>query len=142
VCNINLEPLYSYLKDIPKVIKKKIKIFEMGMYTEFIINAKLKENTPIEIIECIDNMVNFKKNKTFTYESNPIKNYCKNEMIDRSFKDLHLKAHGSIKNYHNDIERFVDFIKPHIEKGFLKNGAFSKSRYEEFEYKNWDFYFV
>lgn len=115
-----------------------LKYKNMGMYTEFIIDVKLKENTPIEIIECIYDMVNDKENETFTYERNPLLNYCGSETMRKSFEGLHLKAHGEIKNYWSDINRFIDFIKPHVEKGFLEDGSFSKSRYEEFE--DWDFY--
>jgi len=112
----------------------------MGMYTEFIIDAKLKENTPIEIIKCINNMVNDIEDKTFTYERNPLYNYCKSDPKAKSFKKLHLKAHGKIKNYWNDIDKFVNFITPHIEKGFLEGGAFSKSKYEVEDC--WFFYYL
>lgn len=108
------------------------------MYTEFIIDAKLKESTPNEVINCIEDMINNTDNDLFTYERNPLNNYCGSETLDRSFNKLHLKAHGEIKNSWSDIERFVDFVKPYIETGFLEDGAFSKSLYEEFE--DWDFY--
>jgi hypothetical protein len=83
-------------------------------------------------------MTNHVKNETFTYERNPLINYCESNYYDPSFSDLTLKAHGDIKNYWSDIERFVEFIKPHIEKGLLEYTAFAKSLYEEFD--QWEYY--
>lgn len=112
----------------------------MGMYTQFIIECKLKENTPTEVIECLSDMVDHVKNEVFTYERNPLTNYCESNDYDPSFSNLILKAHGDIKNYWSDIERFVEFIKPYIEKGLLEDEAFAKSLYEDSEY--WIYYFT
>ncbi len=108
------------------------------MYTEFIIDAKFKDNTPKEILNCITDMVNDIENELFTYRRNPLDSNNGNEHPPKSFSNLHIKAHGEIKNYWSDITRFVDFIKPYIEEGFLENKAFAKSLYQEYE--EWTFY--
>lgn len=112
----------------------------MGMYTEFIIDVKLKDSTPKEIVDCVNCMMGDIDNNLFTYERNPLINYCGSETFEKSFEDLHLKAHGEIKNYWGDIKRFVDFLKPYIEIGFIEEGAFAKSLYEECE--EWDLYYA
>lgn len=112
----------------------------MGMYTQFIIKCKLKKETPCEIVKCLEDMVNDVENTLFTYDRNPLDNYCQSNEYPKSFEDLVLKAHGDIKNYWSDINRFVDFIKPHIEIGFLEEGAFAKSLYEE--YDEWTYYYA
>lgn len=83
----------------------------MGMFTEFIIDAKFKENTPNELIKCIEDMVNNIDNDLFNYERNPLSVNSGNGPFEKSFDNLHLKTHGEIKNYWNDIYRFVHFIK-------------------------------
>ena len=103
----------------------------MGMYTEFVIDCKLKKETPSEIISLIERMVNFDENLPFT--RNPIEYYCGTADYPPSFKDLHLKAHGSIKNYLSDIEGFVLIIEEFVESGF------AKSIYEEDD--EWNYLF-
>jgi len=110
----------------------------MGMYTQFIIECKLKEETPYKIIECLEDMINDIDNDLFTYNRNPLNNYCESNKYFKSFKDLVLKAHGDIKNYQTDIDRFTDFIKPYVEIGFLENNSFAKSLYEG--YDEWTYY--
>ena len=112
----------------------------MGMYTEFIIDVKLKDSTPKEVIDCIDCMMGNIDNSLFTYRRNPLNNYCGSETFEKSFEDLQLRAHGDIKNYWSDIERFVDFLKPYIETGLIDNGVFAKSLYEEFD--EWELYYA
>ena len=102
----------------------------MGMYTQFIIECKFKPETPCEIIECLQDMVNDVVNESFIYDRNPLNNYCQTNEYPKSFDDLILKAHGDIKNYWGDINRFADFVKPYVEVGFLEGGAFAKSSYE------------
>lgn len=112
----------------------------MGMYTQFIIECKLKKETPCEIIKCLEDMVNDVESTLFTYDRNPLNNYCSSNDYPKSFDDLTIKAHGDIKNYWSDIDRFVDFIKPHIEVGLLEEGAFAKSLYEECD--EWTYYYA
>ncbi len=112
----------------------------MGHYTEFVIECKLKEETCCEIIKCLEDMVNDVENALFTYDRNPLDNYCGSNDYPKSFDNLILKAHGEIKNCWNDIGRFVEFIRPHVEIGFLEDGAFSKSKAEECD--DWSYYYV
>lgn len=110
----------------------------MAQYTQFIINCRLKDETPCEVIKCLEDMVNDIDNDLFTFTRNPLDNYCESNEYPKSFVNLILKAHGHIKNYWNDINAFVDFIKPHVEIGFLEDGAFAKSLYEEND--EWNYY--
>lgn len=112
----------------------------MGMYTQFIVDCKLKRETPCEIIKCLQDMINGVDNNLFTYFRNPLDNYCQTNNYPKSFDDLTLKAHGDIKNYYNDIGRFVEFIKPYVEIGLLDDSAFAKSLYET--YDEWSYYYV
>ena len=112
----------------------------MGNYTQFVIHCQLKNETPCEIVKCLQDMVDGNDNDLFTYSRNPLVDYNQNENLEfpKSFDGMILKAHGNIKNYWHDIDRFVEFIRPHIEIGFLEDGSFAKSLYEE--YDEWDFY--
>ncbi len=117
----------------------------MGSYTQFKIHAELKEETPKSIIECVKKMISDdstkeeEKNFIFRFKRNPFINYGMSGLNKRSFKNLILIAHGDIKNYWSDIERFVEFIKPWIKRGFLKNGSFAKDLYIESEHWNYHY---
>ena len=104
----------------------------MGMYTEFVIDCKLKKETPSEIISLIERMVKRDENLPFT--RNPLDDYCGTADFTPSFDNLILKAHGCIKNYCSDIDCFVEIIEKWVESGY------AKSLYEEDN--EWNFLFL
>jgi hypothetical protein len=108
------------------------------MYTQFIIDVKLRGDTPGEVIECLYDMTSNRNNPLFTFQRNPLDNYCNSNDYPKSFNGSILKAHGEIKNHWNDIQKFIDFITPYVAEGFLEGGAFGKSLYEEFD--EWIYY--
>lgn len=118
----------------------------MGTYVQFIIECKLKDETPLEVINCIKDMIDGIKNPLFVYCRNPLWNYRQSNDYPASFNNLVLKAHGDIKLFlgTDDIGSFIYFIKPYIEIGFLENRAFAKTLYDDCreEYNDWEYYFT
>ena len=122
----------------------------MGMYTEFHFNASLKENTPIEIIEVLQTMLgdekvllNTLKHPLFTTKDSRWRfmlqcdSYCFDAdthstlRYDDIGKSYYLCIRCNLKNYENEIENFVDWIKPYLDK--QKGDFLGFSRYEETE---------
>jgi hypothetical protein len=106
----------------------------MGMYTEIIFGAALRKDTPKHIIEIIQKMVNreglyglkpdhpfFESKCSWLLAANG--SYYFPGIVEPQFKFndiaeqwyLHLRT--NIKNYNNEIEKFLDWIKPYIYKG-------------------------
>lgn len=115
----------------------------MGMYTRFIIECKLRDDTPCDIVKCLQDMVDDIENELFAYTRNPLNNYTGSNSYTKSFGNLILKAHGDIKNNWGDIGRFIEFIKPYVEIGFLDNDYFAKSLYEgydDYDEDKWIYY--
>ncbi len=97
----------------------------MGMYTELIFGATLKENTPIEIIDTLQVLCGLKEDPMkFNYpKRNPFwANSCyfgAKHNPSMIFEDNQwiISTRGNIKNYDDDIEYFLEWIKPYIEQG-------------------------
>lgn len=108
----------------------------MGSYTEFHFNAKLKQDTPKEVIDILFLMVSDNDNKENTnieIPSHPLFNserwtwmltcsssyfpfYANSTLIfDDIWRQYVLSIRCSIKNYNSEIENFVDWINPHID---------------------------
>ena len=126
----------------------------MGMYTEIIFGAELKEDTPNEVIETIydlitcDNIDEFKYvpehdffrlyecfllkhpgtcfYSTFNKSDKP-KIFYINDITNRYI--LQFKAF--IRNYNNQIELFLDWIKPFISFGIDYQKFYAIVCYEE-----------
>jgi len=120
----------------------------MGMYTEFHYNVCLCKSTPMEVIHTLHLML------TGANNTNPIPTHplfktgrwsvmfqCDSYYFDaRTHCTLHyddiaeawfLCVRCNFKNYDNEIEKFCDWIRPHIDK---EEGDFlGFSRYEETE---------
>ena len=115
----------------------------MGMYTELIFGASLKENTPEEVIETLKNMcglesktniLNLGRNPFYTqsyyfgvHRSKPFMEY------DGISKNWVISTRGNIKNYNNEIETFLEWIKPYIENGSGSRDMYAIVTYEESE---------
>lgn len=114
----------------------------MGYYTEFDLKLPLRKDTPLEILDLIQNLCigNF-------WEEPPI--YQVNERPDlpiehefgkttrwpqifsnATFSNYILLVKGELKNYDNEIQKLIDWLKPYI-KGRKKKQYLGKWRGEQ-----------
>jgi len=116
----------------------------MGMYTELNLCIEFKKSVNRDFLYTISEMVKDsmyikKGNEKVLFESerSSIMFKCSSSyFVDIVISKLNynkyterweLFVHSNFKNYDNDIEKFIEFIMPHIErKGFI-----GYSRYEE-----------
>lgn len=122
----------------------------MGMYTELIISCRLKQNTPIEVIETLqwmclplprpepkpasypfgsgeDNRISIMfrcSSAYFPFTMEP-------KFTKDAFDQYTLITRSNIKNYSNEIERFLDWLKPYIESGSGIRNFYAIVCYEE-----------
>lgn len=119
----------------------------MGMYTELIFGASLKEDTPLEIIETIQQLVNctleegnpnapfftgrnvLRGCSAYFGVSHSVVSFGKAEYCDH----WELSSRASIKNYGGEIEDFLIWIGPYIESGSGWNDMIAITIYEEDE---------
>jgi hypothetical protein len=123
----------------------------MGMYTEFHFNSELKRETPKEVIEILKYMVGerevepetkpkhelFSDNNrwrfmltsdSYYFDADTNSTLKKDDMT----KDYYLCIRCNLKNYHQEIQKFIDWIMPYLEK---YDGEFiGFYRYEENDY--------
>lgn len=121
----------------------------MGMYTELIFGAELKRETPTEVITILKSMV--KGNKTYRKLPNhPFFESARWKWLFRmgsyyfgihdgnaelKFDDIckawHLNTRSNLKNYDDEIEKFLDWIKPYISQGSGYRDFYAIVIYEE-----------
>lgn len=106
----------------------------MGMYTELIFGASIKKDAPKEVINTLHYLVNGKKiyedveiEKSVTDSRNVINgggsyyfgvcNGVAKMWFDDIRKEWVVSARHNIKNYKDEIETFLEWIKPFIESG-------------------------
>lgn len=122
----------------------------MGMYTEIVFNARLKEDIPQEVVEIIKTLASpdfFGK----IIENAPNHAFFKTERqwfmrgssyyfpttnkpqfkYDELAKYWSLSIRSNIKNYNSELEKFLDWIKPYIESGSGPRGLYATTQYEE-----------
>ena len=120
----------------------------MGMYTDFCFDAKLKKNTPTEIIELLKNWQDWDWNPAVLpahpffslsswrcigsdmsyYFDGPGYFNCTFDEIANSY---YLQVRGNLKNYESEIETFIEWITPYLNK---TPGEFlGFYRYEEYD---------
>ena len=123
----------------------------MGMYTELIFGAELKPDTPSDVLEILyymlyevgDYVFTCKEtHKLFTTERWERMFNCSsyyfgvNEPINKMWSDditgsFRLSIRCNLKNYNNEIELFLDWIKPFICQGSGINNMYAIVTYEE-----------
>ena len=121
----------------------------MGMYTEIIFGAVLKENTPKLIIDTIKKLINNYEdidNKTMKHPFfNSDRNWLLNSggsyyfpgtikpkfWFDNITNQWFLLFRTNIKNYDNEIEKFLDWIFPYISQGSGSRNFYAIVTYEE-----------
>lgn len=115
----------------------------MGMYTELIFGAELKKETPNEVIETLRYMVgDIEKPQKLAFDAdrNPLRGgsyyFAVNKSVSKIWLDnidnqWHISARANIKNYDNEIEQFLEWIKPWIEGGSGARDMYAIVTYEE-----------
>ena len=118
----------------------------MGMYTELVLGFNLKENTPNEVVDILTYMIESGEGdrqpvipdhdlfKTWRWkfmlscDSYYFAGFTHSEMsYDDIGKQWEVNIRCNLKNYDNEIEKFIDWISPYVElRGFA-----GYSRYEE-----------
>jgi len=118
----------------------------MGMYTELVFGARLKQETPEQIINALKYMIGDLEDKPEDFPL-PIDRFewllressyyfGVNEPVNKMLFDDYLKtwsisSRSSIKNYKDEIETFLEWIKPYIKKGSGKRDMYAIVIYEE-----------
>jgi hypothetical protein len=124
----------------------------MGMYTELIFSAALKVDIPEIVIKVLQYMVNrdiMIVNRPKNLPDHDFFNceywdwilfgasYYFPDTIDPIFrfddigKDWRLTTRSNIKNYDNEIEKFLNWIKPYISQGSGAREYYAIVCYEE-----------
>lgn len=118
----------------------------MGMYTEFVLGVALAEDTPKEIVMALAYMCGEKVEHYVPPNHDLFDTECWRTMLltdsfyfdgitnsffkrDEDTGEYYLTVRCNFKNYDNEVNHFMDFIRPYLNtKGFL--GYY---RYEEYE---------
>lgn len=118
----------------------------MGMYTELIFGARLKENTPELVINSLKYMLGelelkpegfplpegrcdwlFQGGSYYFGVINPV-----NKMwFDAISRSWHISTRSNIKNYQKEIQTFLEWIKPYIERGSGVKDLYAIVMYKE-----------
>ena len=125
----------------------------MGMWTELILGAKLKKKTPKYVIDTLRYLVGdlprkpkkypatFKINNPFSTDYDQMFTYSHWYFaIDKPFAELwidpvdgcyKINTRSNLKNYDNQIEIFLKWLKPYIAKGSGARDMYAIVTYEE-----------
>ena len=121
----------------------------MGMYTELVFGAELKEKTPLAIIEILKVMFGINEELPPKYEDQQenfpksghiphggsyyfgVHNSHSRMMYDEVSKAWNLSIRCNVKNYHNQIQNFVNWIMPYVEQGAGEEQILGYMIYEE-----------
>lgn len=107
----------------------------MGMYTEFHFNVELKKDTPLEVLRILRFMtgqesfsseeLSLPDHYLFTLDRwkymlrtdsyyFPAQTFSK-LYLDKSFNTYYLNIRCNLKNYNQEIQHFIDWIKPYLQ---------------------------
>lgn len=120
----------------------------MGMYTEIHFNSELKKDTPKEVVEVLKYMVEdcekpleLPDHELFKSERWEILFKCDSYYFDADthstlrFDEIsgsyYLCVRSNLKNYDSEIEKFIDWIDPYLDK--FDGDFLGFYRYEETE---------
>jgi hypothetical protein len=117
------------------------------MYTEISFGAKLKSDTPQEVIDTIQHLVNgehdmvrktahpfFQSGRSWLLTSQGSYYFAVNIPPSFTFDGAwSLYFRTSVKNYDDEIEKFLDWIKPYIAQGSGEREMYAVVIYEEAE---------
>lgn len=119
----------------------------MGDYTELILGARLKKDTPKNVIETLRFMIgDAERPEALAFETSsgrcPLRScsyyFAVTEPITKMYYDdiakcWILSSRASIKNHEYEIDAFLDWMKPFIEKGSGLRNMYAIKIYEEDE---------
>ncbi len=121
----------------------------MGMYTELIFGCSLKQDTPKEVIDTMYYLLGAKEIENPVFQTKYYKNgyvffncgsyyFGVNKSVCRIWLDeisesYHVSIRFNTKNYENDIESFLAWIKPFIDSGSGDRDMYAITIYEEDE---------
>lgn len=119
----------------------------MGMYTEFYFNARLKEDVPLEVVNTLNYMLGGEKaldlpdHELFKTARWDFMLRCDSYCFDADthstlrFDDIgnqySLCIRCNFKNYDDEIEKFISWVKPYLDK--YEGEFLGFYRYEECE---------
>ena len=118
----------------------------MGMYTELIFGAELKEDTPDKVVRALKYMIGELEGKPLDFPLPDDRcdwlfqgssyyfaiNYPVNKMwLDEIDHCWHISTRSNIKNYEGEIETFLEWIKPYIQGGSGYTDMYAIVMYEE-----------
>lgn len=98
----------------------------MGMYTELVIKADVKSDLPVEIEKVLQHMFNGEE-KPIELPNHPFfqchrwpmlgscSSYYHIPWSDSMYHEGYLFSRSDLKNYSDEIELFVDWIKPYLD---------------------------
>ena len=117
------------------------------MYTELILGIELKKDTPVEVIDTIKHLIMEKEIDNPLFKTKYYKDsygflccgsyyFAVNRCVNNfRFDDISntwiLSSRSNQKNYKNDIESFLEWIKPYIEAGSGGRDMYAIVIYEE-----------
>lgn len=116
------------------------------MYTELIFGASLKKETPLAVINALKYMIGELKEKPsdfplpegrceWLFQSGnyyfAVNNSVKTMWFDDIGKNWVISTRSGIKNYENEIETFLEWIKPHLDQGSGSRDMYAVVIYEE-----------
>jgi hypothetical protein len=127
----------------------------MGMYTELILGCRFKKDTPDNLIYTIA-VLTGRENILLSLTSIKGKEYkmlwekTRNPLngdsysffprpscmfwLDNITSQYYIQCRSSIKNYDNEIEKFLELIKPYIDRGVGELNIYAYVLYEENQY--------
>lgn len=120
----------------------------MGMYTELIFGARLKKDTPNEVISTLQYMINPTGDKPLDFQLPDgryehlftmssyyfgVQKSVREMWYDSISKSYHISTRSNTKNYGNEIETFLEWIKPYIDCGSGLKDMYAVVMYEEDE---------
>lgn len=120
----------------------------MGMYTELIFSAELDGDMPVDIVKTIKHMCGqgdkpdvLPNHELFETDRWSLlltgsSYYFVDSIVpvfrfDDICEDWRLTTRSNIKNYDNEIQKFLDWIKPYIRDGSGERGFYAIVCYEE-----------
>lgn len=113
----------------------------MGMYTELIIKCEIKKNLPSEVLEILNYLFGNTEDLPMHLPDHEFfacsrwscigrcYSYYHHPRVVNSFVEGYLFSRSDLKNYEDEIEKFIDWIKPYVDE--FKGKCIGWSWYEE-----------
>lgn len=125
----------------------------MGMYTELVFAARLRPKLPKKVLAILEFMVSKDSDWKEPPEDIPVHPFFQTERWTRLFRcgsyyfGIHkphailewddistsysLSTRSSLKNYEDEIGKFLDWIRPYVSQGSGRRGMYATVCYEE-----------